>query len=88
LLLAAKRQKLAGAATRQTDCGFVGGHPINAFSAEATAFDLPVCVELLGTREQLETFFETNADLLRGRVVVYQDVEQWQCREAVLTAAR
>lgn len=38
---------------------------------------LPIYVELHGTREMLERFCQESLGLLKGRMIVYKDVERW-----------
>jgi len=38
---------------------------------------LPLYVELLGTRAMLEEFCHATAEMLRGRLIVYKDIERW-----------
>lgn len=46
---------------------------------------LPLYVELLGPREMLEAFCHTSAELLRGRFMVYKDIERWGWEEVAAT---
>jgi len=38
---------------------------------------LPLYVELLGTRAMLEEFCHATEEMLRGRLIVYKDIERW-----------
>jgi hypothetical protein len=37
-----------------------------------------MCVELVASREMLETFCQTHEELLASKVIIYKHVERWQ----------
>lgn len=39
---------------------------------------LPISVELLGPRARLDAFCRHSADLIRGRLVVFEEIERWR----------
>jgi uncharacterized Fe-S cluster protein YjdI len=43
---------------------------------------MSLCVELVGTREELQRFCAHAAELLRGRTVLFQEIEPWSSEES------
>ena len=38
---------------------------------------LTLCVEFIGHKDELETFYRKHGDLLKGKVIAYKHIEQW-----------
>jgi PII-like signaling protein len=70
---------------KQCVTGFMDRGQLQHDHVEYGNAQLPVYVELLGTRAMLEEFCHHAVDLLRGRVIVYKDVERWHWGELVVT---
>jgi PII-like signaling protein len=56
LVLEARRQGLAGATVLRGICGFGAHSRIHTFKIERLSEDLPIIVEIVDTREKLESF--------------------------------
>ncbi|MDR3469196.1 MAG: voltage-gated chloride channel family protein [Xanthobacteraceae bacterium] len=77
LILAAKSAGIMNAVAHHTHFGYS-----NHGKAEDAGFELPnpdltMCVELISTRDQLEAFSRTHGAWLKGKVVVYKQIEHW-----------
>ena len=55
-MLEARRQGLAGATVFRGICGFGAHSRIHTFKIERLSEDLPIIVEIVDTREKLESF--------------------------------
>ncbi|MFX8219106.1 hypothetical protein ABTL11_20090, partial [Acinetobacter baumannii] len=51
--------------------------PVRENGAEIADPHLTMCVELIGQREQLETFCRQHGDMLASKVIVYKHLEHW-----------
>jgi hypothetical protein len=48
------------------------------FNPEIQNSHLTVCVEMVGSTEQLETFCRRHGDLLKDKIVIYKPFERWE----------
>ena len=62
---------------RQCVPGFLEERQLHATGREQDHGALSLCVELVGTREELQRFCDQAADLLRGQTVLFQEIESW-----------
>ncbi len=60
-----------------THFGFSNSEKIQAYNVEGSNPELTICVELVDKREKLESFFLKHKDHLKGKVVIYKEVEFW-----------
>jgi PII-like signaling protein len=74
----AKRAGLVNAVAHHTHYGFSNHQEIQAREAEGINVELTMCVELVASRDQLETFCREHGDLLKDKVIVYKHLEQWK----------
>jgi H+/Cl- antiporter ClcA/PII-like signaling protein len=77
LVLAAKAAGIVNAVAHHTHYGFSNHGGIEHGNAEIGNPDLTLCVELIGSREQLESFCRHQGENLRNKVVVYKHIEHW-----------
>lgn len=78
LIKAAKKDGLKNAAAFTTHYGFTNGGKDQSQGAEIANPNLTICVELIDTKERLETFCRRHGDLVKGRTIVYKPVEHWE----------
>ncbi len=78
LVLAAKQAGLVNAVAHHTHYGFSNGNPVQQESAEVGNPQLTMCVELVGQREQLESFCRAQGETLKDKVIVYKHLEHWE----------
>ena len=77
IIKSAKQDGLMNATAHHTHYGFSGNGHVQTNVTEVANPNLNLCVELIGPREELETFCRKHGDLLRGKVVVYKHMEHW-----------
>ncbi len=82
IVKAAKRDGLRNAAAFMTHFGFTGGGTVQALGAETANPDLTLCVELIDSKDRLEEFCRRHGELLKGKTIVYKNVEHWDVRAA------
>lgn len=73
----AKAEGILNASVYNTQYGFSNKGKIQSFSVEGDNSKLTMCVELVDEREKLEAFFIKHKDYLKGKVVIYKEVEFW-----------
>jgi PII-like signaling protein len=73
----AKAEGILNASAYNTHFGFSNSESIQSFSVEGSNSNLTMCVELVDTRGKLETFFLRHKAYLKGKVVIYKEVEFW-----------
>lgn len=73
----AKKEGILNATVYHTHFGFSNGARIQSYSMEGDNSKLTMCVELVDKREKLESFFLKHKDYLKGKTVIYKDVEFW-----------
>jgi PII-like signaling protein len=78
LVLRAKQAGLTNATAHHTHFGFSNHGPVQERTPEIGNPELTLCVELIGSRDKLETFCAEQGALLKGKVIVYKHLEQWQ----------
>lgn len=76
-VMEAKKAGIMNASVFPTHSGYSNGGKVEEFSAELGTAKMTICVELIDERAKLETFFSTHNELLRGKVVVFKEVEFW-----------
>ncbi|WP_445682095.1 DUF190 domain-containing protein [Radicibacter daui] len=77
LVLAAKAAGIVNAVAHHTHYGFSNHGGLEQTNSEVGNPDLTLCVELIGSREQLEAFCRQQGESLRDKVVVYKQLEHW-----------
>jgi PII-like signaling protein len=77
LIIEAKKDGIMNASVFNTHFGYSNNGRIQQISAETGNAGLTICIELIDDREKLETFFSKHKDMLKGKVVVYKEVEFW-----------
>jgi len=78
LIETAKHDGVINAVAHHTHYGFSNRGPLQDFNAEIQNAHLTVCVEMVGSTEQLETFCRRHGDLLKDKVVIYKPFERWE----------
>ncbi len=73
----AKAEGILNASVYNTHFGFSNKEGIQVYNIESDNSKLTMCVELVDTREKLESFFLKHQEYLKGKVVVYKEVEFW-----------
>jgi PII-like signaling protein len=73
----AKAEGILNATVYNAQIGFSNGEKIQSFNMEGDNSKLTMCVELVDKREKLESFFLKHKDYLKGKVVIYKEVEFW-----------
>jgi hypothetical protein len=58
--------------------GYSGQAKIEHDNHEIPNENLTLCVELIGGRAELESFCQKHAEMLFGKVVVYEKLERWE----------
>ena len=77
LVAQAKADGIMNAVAHHTHYGFSNHGPVRENGAEIADPHLTMCVELIGQREQLETFCRQHGDMLASKVIVYKHLEHW-----------
>lgn len=73
----AKEEGIMNASVYNTQFGFSNKGKIQAISVEGDNSKLTMCIELIDSREKLEHFFLKHKDHLKGKVVIFKEVEFW-----------
>jgi len=81
---------LTSATAKGMPYGFTqqGGRIENGRHAELGVVEVHIYVELIGPREQLETFLVQIHPLIENRVIVFKEVEHWQVPKAELAETK
>lgn len=77
ILKEARKDGIINATAHHVQTSYTGEGKIASFTAEGDNSQLAMVVELIGKRDRLETFFRKHNDLLKGKVVIYKEVECW-----------
>lgn len=77
LVQVAKAEGIMNATVYNTHFGFGNNDKIQIQSVEGDNSKLPMCIELVDKREKLEEFFLKHKNYLKGKVVIYKEVEFW-----------
>jgi H+/Cl- antiporter ClcA/PII-like signaling protein len=75
---AAKADGILNANAHNTHYGYSNNGQVQTNNSELPNPSLTLCVELIGAREELETFVRKHGDLLKGKVIVYKHMEHWE----------
>jgi len=78
IIHAAKQGGLMNAIAHRMHFGYSGHGRIEHDKHEIPNEHLTLCVELVGTRPDLETFCQKNAELLREKTIIYEKMERWE----------
>jgi H+/Cl- antiporter ClcA/PII-like signaling protein len=78
LIETAKHDGIINAVAHHTHYGFSNRGPLQDFNPEIQNSHLTVCVEMVGSTEQLETFCRRHGDLLKDKIVIYKPFERWE----------
>ncbi|MCT3744679.1 DUF190 domain-containing protein [Elizabethkingia anophelis] len=73
----AKAEGILNASVYKTHFGFSNSGSIQSFNLESDNSDLAMCIELIDKREKLEGFFLKHKKYLRGKVIIFKEVEFW-----------
>lgn len=73
----ARKDGILNATAHSTHAGFAAGGKIAVRTAEGDNAQLAMVVELIDSRDRLEEFFLKHKELLRGKVIIYKEVEFW-----------
>ena len=87
LVAQAKAEGLMNAVAHQSHHGYSNHGPIQDDGAESLNPELTMCVELIGTREQLEGFCGRHGAQLANKVIVYKHLEHWSVSQVGVGAA-
>jgi|JI10StandDraft_1071094.scaffolds.fasta_scaffold257798_3 PII-like signaling protein len=77
----AKKSGLMNAHVFHTQAAYTQGDKIHKRNLENDNSGLTVCVELVDMREKLEHFFKTHQPMLKGKTIIYKEVEFWDLDE-------
>lgn len=77
LVAQAKADGIMNAVAHHTHYGYSNHGPVRENGAELSDPHLTMCVELIGQRDQLETFCRQHGDMLASKVIVYKHLEHW-----------
>jgi PII-like signaling protein len=77
LVAQAKADGIMNAVAHHTHYGYSNHGPVRENGAEVADPHLTMCVELIGQREQLESFCRAHGDMLASKVIVYKHLEHW-----------
>lgn len=77
LIRAAKQEGLMNAMAFHTHHGYSNGGRVESRDAEMGNPRLTMCVELIDRKEKLELFCRKYGSLLKGKVIIYKQVEHW-----------
>jgi H+/Cl- antiporter ClcA/PII-like signaling protein len=86
LILAAKSAGIMNGVAHHTYFGYSNHGKLQNINLEGPDPDLTMCVELIGHRDQLEAFSRKHGEWLRGKVVIYKQIEQWEIVDQALIA--
>lgn len=88
LVAQAKADGIMNAGAHHAHHGYSNHGPVHDDGVEVANPALTLCVELIGSREQLERFCIGHGAQLAGKVIVYKQIEQWSIRpSAAATSA-
>ena len=73
----AQKGGIINASVHSTHTSFTSDGKVVTQSVEGDNSQVAMCVELVDKRVTLETFFLKHKELLRGKVVIYKEVEFW-----------
>lgn len=73
----ARKDGIIKATVHNTHTSYTNDGKVTVFSAEGDNSQLAMVVELIDKRELLEKFFLKHKELLKGKVVIYKEVEFW-----------
>jgi PII-like signaling protein len=73
----AKMEGILNASAYNTHFGFSNNESIQSFNVEADNSKLTMCVELVDKKEKLESFCLRHKNYLKGKVVIFKEVEFW-----------
>lgn len=73
----AKKDGIMKASAYSTHASYAGDEDIQSFSADGDNSGVAMCVQIVDKKEKLQEFFYKHKDLLRGKVVIYREVEFW-----------
>jgi PII-like signaling protein len=77
IIVEAKKDGIMNASVFNTHFGYSNNGKIQQQSLETGNAGLTICIELIDTRPKLEAFFSKHKDMLKGKVVVFKEVEFW-----------
>ncbi len=77
LVRLAKTDGIMNAIAHHTHYGFSNHGPVMEDGAELSNPHLTMCVELIGSRAQLEAFCSRHGEQLASKVIVYKHLEHW-----------
>jgi H+/Cl- antiporter ClcA len=75
---AARSEGIFNALVRSSEYAFAPTGKIKPPSSASSSHTRMLCIELIGHREKLEQFCAAYHDLLKKKVIVYAQLEQWQ----------
>ena len=78
LVKRAKQDGLLNAVAHHTHYGFSQDATLQGEMTEFQNPALTMCVEIIGSRAQLEAFCRHHAPALKGKVIVYKQLERWE----------
>lgn len=82
LIDTAKQDGIGTAVAYMTHYGFAAGGPVQSREPETGNSHLTLCVELIDSKDALETFCRRRGALLEGKTVIYKHVEHWHVHVA------
>jgi H+/Cl- antiporter ClcA/PII-like signaling protein len=81
IIEAAKQDSMLTALAQRASYGFTGQAQIQTDITEMTNENLVLYVEIIGERHKLEQFCRTHGNLLKGKVIIYKELEHWDIIE-------
>ena len=85
IINAAKQDGLMNAIAYNGHHGFANKGHVQSRDPESLGSRLPMCVELVDHKDRLEEFCRKHGDLLKGKAIVYKQVEHWAVHDHKLT---
>lgn len=73
----ARKDGIINTSAHSTHTSYSSEGQIQTFNVEGDNSRLAMCVELIDKKEKLKHFFFRHKDLLRGKIVIYKEVEFW-----------
>ena len=73
----AKEAGIMNASVYNTHFGFSNHEKVQSYNMESDNSKLTMCVELIDKKEKLESFFIKHKDYLKGKTVIFKEVETW-----------
>ena len=77
LVDAAKKDGVMNAVAHHTHYGFSNHGRVVGHDPELGNSQLTMCVELIGSKDELDVFCRTHGDLLKDKVIIYKHIEHW-----------